>query len=139
ALPCPPGRLRGPPGRDRWRRGVHLRLSGLDSVGDHRGARAPPGHGDVLPGSGAGRSDDGGAEGGPRFDDHGPPPGRHGGRLMDTPDTLAADMLKAAAEAIVGTRAIVQKGALNIKTEAKANVQQSAPVHNAHAANAITY
>jgi hypothetical protein len=58
---------------------------------------------------------------------------------MDTPDTLAADLLKAAAEAIVGTRAIVQKGALNIKNEAKANVQQSAPVHNAHAANAITY
>jgi hypothetical protein len=48
-------------------------------------------------------------------------------------------MLKAAAEAIVGTRAIVQKGSLNIKNEARKNVAQSAPIHNAHAANAITY
>ena len=58
---------------------------------------------------------------------------------MDTPATLAAEMLAAATEAAVGTRAIVQKGALNIKNEAKRNVQQSAPVHNAHAAQAITY
>ena len=58
---------------------------------------------------------------------------------MDTPETLAADMLKAAAEAIVVTRAVVQKGALNIKNEAKANVQKSAPVHNAYAHHAITY
>lgn len=58
---------------------------------------------------------------------------------MDTPETLAADLLRAAAGAIVGTRAVVQKGALNIKTQAKANVLRSAPVHNAHAHNAITY
>jgi hypothetical protein len=58
---------------------------------------------------------------------------------MDTPDSLAADMLKAAAGAIVGTRGIVQKGSLNIKNEARKNVVQSAPVHNAHAASAITY
>jgi hypothetical protein len=58
---------------------------------------------------------------------------------MDTPDSLARDMLKAAAEAIVGTRGIVQKGSLNIKNEARKNVAQSAPIHNAHAANAITY
>jgi hypothetical protein len=58
---------------------------------------------------------------------------------MDTPDSLAADMLKAAAEAIVGTRAVVQKGSLNIKNDARKNVAQSAPIHNAHAANAITY
>jgi hypothetical protein len=58
---------------------------------------------------------------------------------MDTPNSLARDMLKAAAEAIVGTRGIVQKGSLNIKNEARKNVQQSAPIHNAHAANAITY
>jgi hypothetical protein len=58
---------------------------------------------------------------------------------MDTPESLAADMLRAATEAIVATRAVVQKGALNIKTEAKANVLKSAPVHNAHAAQAITY
>jgi hypothetical protein len=42
-------------------------------------------------------------------------------------------MLKAAAEAIVGTRAIVQKGSLNVKNEARKNVAQSAPIHNAHA------
>jgi hypothetical protein len=58
---------------------------------------------------------------------------------MDTPDSLARDMLKAAAEAIVGARGIVAKGSLNIKNEARKNVAQSAPVHNAHAANAITY
>jgi hypothetical protein len=58
---------------------------------------------------------------------------------MDTPNSLARDMLKAAAEAIVGARGIVAKGSLNIKNEARKNVAQSAPVHNAHAANAITY
>jgi hypothetical protein len=58
---------------------------------------------------------------------------------MDTPETLAAALLLSAAEAVAGTRAIVQKGALNVKTEAKANVERSAPVHNAHAADAITY
>lgn len=58
---------------------------------------------------------------------------------MDTPETLAAAMLLAAAEAAVGTRAIVQKSALNIKNEAKRNVRESAPIHNAHAAEAITY
>lgn len=58
---------------------------------------------------------------------------------IDTPETLAADMLKAAAEAVVGTRAIVQKGSLNIKNEARRNVAESAPVQNAHAQYAITY
>jgi hypothetical protein len=58
---------------------------------------------------------------------------------MDTPETLAAAMLAAASEAAVGTRAIVAKGALNIKNDAKRNVRESAPVHNAHAAEAITY
>jgi hypothetical protein len=58
---------------------------------------------------------------------------------MDTPNSLARDMLKAAAEAIVGTRGIVQKGSLNIKNEARKNVAQSAPVHNAHAQYAIGY
>jgi len=58
---------------------------------------------------------------------------------MDTPDTLAADLLKAAGEAIVATRAVVQKGALNIKQGAKANVLKSAPINNAHAHHAITY
>lgn len=58
---------------------------------------------------------------------------------MDTPESLAADLLKAAAKSVVETRAITQKAALNIKTQAKANVQQSAPAHNAHAHQAITY
>lgn len=58
---------------------------------------------------------------------------------MDTPETLAAALLAAGGKAIVGTRAVVQKGALNVKNEAKANVQKSAPVHNARAHYAITY
>lgn len=58
---------------------------------------------------------------------------------MDTPATLAADLIASAGKAIVETRAVVQKGALNVKTEAKANVEASAPVHNAHAARTITY
>jgi len=58
---------------------------------------------------------------------------------MDTPETLAADMLKAAAEAVLATRIVVQVGAANIKRDAKANVLKSAPIHNAGAADAITY
>jgi len=58
---------------------------------------------------------------------------------MDTPETLAADMLKAAAEAVVATRAVVQVGAFNVKRDARANVLKSAPIHNAGAAAAITY
>jgi hypothetical protein len=58
---------------------------------------------------------------------------------MDTPETLAADMLKAAAEAVAATRTVVQVGAFNVKADAKANVYKSAPIHNAHAAEAITY
>ena len=59
--------------------------------------------------------------------------------MAQTPDQFAADLLKAAGKAIVGTRAIVQKGALNIKNDARKNVAQSAPMHNAHAQYAITY
>jgi hypothetical protein len=58
---------------------------------------------------------------------------------MDTPETLAADMLKAAAEAVAATRTVVQVGAFNVKRDAKANVYKSAPIHHAHAAEAITY
>lgn len=58
---------------------------------------------------------------------------------MDTPETLAAALLASAGQALFETRKVVQKGALNVKNEAKANVEKSAPVHNAHAANAITY
>jgi hypothetical protein len=58
---------------------------------------------------------------------------------MDTPDTLAAAMLAAAAGAVAGTRAVVQKGALNVKNEGRANALASAPRHNARAPYAITY
>ena len=58
---------------------------------------------------------------------------------MDTPETLAAALLEAGAKTALVSRGVVQKGSLNIKTQARANVLSSAPVHNAHAANAITY
>lgn len=59
--------------------------------------------------------------------------------MVDTPATLAADMLKAAGKAVVGTRAVVQKGALNVKTEGRANALKSAPTRHAQAPYAITY
>jgi hypothetical protein len=59
--------------------------------------------------------------------------------MVDTPDSLAADMLKAAAEAGLATRAVVQRGALNIKNDARNNVLATAPVQNAHAHAAIGY
>ena len=58
---------------------------------------------------------------------------------MDTPETLAAALVASAAKAIVETRAVVQKGALNIKTQAKANVAQSAPVSGRAASQYINY
>lgn len=58
---------------------------------------------------------------------------------MDTPQTLAAAMLKAAAEAAVGARVVVQASAKTIRNEARKNVKKSAPVQNAHAMYAITY
>jgi hypothetical protein len=56
-----------------------------------------------------------------------------------TPSQFAASLLVAAAQAPVRTKAVVKRGANNIKTEARANVAASAPVHNAHAQYAITY
>lgn len=58
---------------------------------------------------------------------------------MDTPQTLAAAMLKAAAEAAVSARVVVQASAKTIRDEARKNVEKSAPVQNAHAQYAITY
>lgn len=58
---------------------------------------------------------------------------------MDTPETLAAAMLKAAAAVVPGAAAVVKRGAQNIKDEGRANVLKSAPVHNAGAYKAITY
>jgi hypothetical protein len=58
---------------------------------------------------------------------------------MDTPETLAADMLVASGEALVGSRVIVRASAEVIKADWKASVYKTAPIHNAHAAEAITY
>lgn len=57
----------------------------------------------------------------------------------ETPAQFAASLLEAAGGAHTGARAVVKKGQQNIKTEGRANVLKSAPVHNAHAAYAITY
>lgn len=59
--------------------------------------------------------------------------------MVDTPETFAADLIKSAGQAIQGTRAIVQKGALNVKNQAKVNVQKTAPIRHAHAHTAINY
>jgi hypothetical protein len=48
-------------------------------------------------------------------------------------------MLQSVAEVAAGARTVVEVGAFNIKRDAKANVYKSAPTHNAHAAEAITY
>lgn len=58
---------------------------------------------------------------------------------INTPDSLAADMLMAAGKALVMARVAVQASAKQIKDEAKANVLKSAPTHNAGAHKAITY
>lgn len=58
---------------------------------------------------------------------------------MDTPDTLAAELLKAGAVVAVAARKATQKGANNIKTQARKNTLTAAPVHNAGAAQTINY
>jgi hypothetical protein len=58
---------------------------------------------------------------------------------VQSPESLARDMLKAAGEAGAVVKAVVKKGAQNIKTEGRKNVAASAPIHNAHAQYAITY
>ena len=57
----------------------------------------------------------------------------------ETPGQFAASLLAATAQAPVRTAAVVKKAANNVKTDARANVAKSAPVHNAHAQYAITY
>jgi hypothetical protein len=57
----------------------------------------------------------------------------------DSPDKLAADLLKAATGVPVMARTVVKRGAQNIKDEARESVLRTAPVHNAGAHNAITY
>lgn len=58
---------------------------------------------------------------------------------MDTPESLAKDMLESIGAAMVASRAAVVTGAKSVKDDARRNVLQSAPTHNAHAAYAITY
>ena len=60
-------------------------------------------------------------------------------RIIDTPSSLAADMLKAAGLAVVATRKVVQASAKTVRDEARDNVLKSAPVHNAGAFRTITY
>ena len=57
----------------------------------------------------------------------------------ESPDQFAASLLTAAAQTAVRAKAVVKKGANNVKTEGRKNVLQSAPVHQAHAHQAITY
>lgn len=56
-----------------------------------------------------------------------------------SPDQFAAELLASAAKALPEAVKVVTKGAQNVKTEARANVLQTAPVHQAHAHQAITY
>jgi len=56
-----------------------------------------------------------------------------------TPEQFAASLLEAAGKASAQAKAVVKRGANNIKNDARKNVAQSAPTHNAHAQYAITY
>jgi hypothetical protein len=58
---------------------------------------------------------------------------------VQSPESLARDLLKAAGEAGALVKAVVGKGAQNIKTQGRNNAIASAPIHNAHAPYAITY
>jgi hypothetical protein len=58
---------------------------------------------------------------------------------MDTPETLAAALVASGLKAAAGSRVAIQQSAQRIKTGARNNVRKSAPVHNAHAGDAITY
>lgn len=56
-----------------------------------------------------------------------------------TPEQFAAILLSAAAKTPREAVGIVRKGSVNVERDAKRNVRQTAPVHNAHAANTITF
>jgi hypothetical protein len=56
-----------------------------------------------------------------------------------TPAEFADILLGAAADAVKETEQVVSKGSLNIKNDARRNVQMTAPVHNAHAQYDINY
>jgi hypothetical protein len=59
--------------------------------------------------------------------------------MEQTPDEFAAELIRIAGRVAKEARDVVAKGADNIKRDARANVDKSAPVHNAHAQYAITY
>jgi hypothetical protein len=56
-----------------------------------------------------------------------------------TPDEFAALLADAPVHAVREVAKVVQKGSLNVKNDARRNVQASAPIHNAHAYTAIGY
>lgn len=56
-----------------------------------------------------------------------------------TPDQFAAVLMGAVAKAPRETVAVVRRGSLNVKNDARRNVQQTAPIHNAHAQYDINY
>ncbi len=59
--------------------------------------------------------------------------------MVDTPQTLAAALAASSAKAVAETRAIVQKGAQNIKTEGRNNALRSAPTQHGHSPQTINY
>jgi hypothetical protein len=56
-----------------------------------------------------------------------------------TPDEFARILEKAPVKAAKDVVKAANKGALNVKNEARSSVQRTAPVHNAHAADFINY
>ena len=58
---------------------------------------------------------------------------------MATPEQFALELMAAAAGVTLMAGKAVTKGAQNIKTESRASVLRTAPVHHAGAARTITY
>ena len=58
---------------------------------------------------------------------------------VQSAEAFAAELLRVAAEAPAAAAVAVTASAKRIQAAARANVRQSAPVHNAGAARAITY
>lgn len=59
--------------------------------------------------------------------------------MVQTPEQFAASLLGAAVRAPREAQQIVSKGSLNVKNDARRNVQQTAPRRNAGAHLTITY
>ena len=56
-----------------------------------------------------------------------------------TPEQFAAYLLNVVAQVPKETVAIVRRGSANVKRDARRNVQQTAPIHNAHAFRDINF